>query len=153
LLGTACQAHQQGLPSHRHSPGRPAQVITGRFPSLLPDLLSIYRTQPDPGRHAQAPGRLFLVELSLQRTSKPDTLITPHNYWLLLGEDDTARTTTYRELSSEALAEPDIDHIRQSINTGLPAGNDRFRKKIEQVLSVRPGQGKRGRLKKTNALK
>jgi putative transposase len=75
---------------------------------------------------------------------KPDTPITPHDCWLLLGEDDTARREAYRGLFRETLDQLDIEHIRHCINTGLPTGNDRFRHEIEKTLSIRLGQGKRG---------
>jgi putative transposase len=80
---------------------------------------------------------------------KTQTSITPHDCWLLLGEDDTARTEAYQALFKEASSETDIKHIRHCIKTGLPTGNDRFRREIETVLSVRVGHGKRGRPRKT----
>ena len=55
----------------------------------------------------------------------------------------------YRALFREGLDQSDIQRIRDSLNTGLPTGNDRFRRKIEKALSVRLGQGKRGRPMKT----
>ena len=79
---------------------------------------------------------------------KPDTPITPHDCWLLLGEDDIARREAYRDLFRETLEQLDIEHIRHCINTGQPTGNDRFRREIEKALSIRLGQGKRGRPKK-----
>ncbi len=79
---------------------------------------------------------------------KPDTLISPHDCWQLRGEDDQGRTATYRALFKAALEQADIEHIRHCMNTGLPTGNDRFRRDIEKVLSIRIGQGKRGRPRK-----
>ena len=75
-------------------------------------------------------------------------MITPHDCWLLLGEDDNARRAVYRDLFREKLDLQDIAHIRESICSGLPTGNDRFRREIEQALSIRLGQGKRGRPKR-----
>ena len=51
---------------------------------------------------------------------------------------------------SKILNQPDIDYIRQSVNTGLPRGNDRFRRTIEAALSIKLGRGKRGRLRKVH---
>jgi putative transposase len=76
---------------------------------------------------------------------QPDTLITPHDCWLLLGETDEERMAAYRGLFKEKLNQLDIDSIRQSVDTGLPTGNDRFRREIEQALSIKLGHGKRGR--------
>ena len=77
-----------------------------------------------------------------------DMTITPHDCWLLPGEDDTSRMTAYRELFCDPLSQADIEYIRSSAGTGLPTGNDRFRKEIAKALSIRPGRGKRGRQKK-----
>lgn len=76
-------------------------------------------------------------------------MITPHDCWLLLGEDDTARRDAYRDLFREKLEHQDIAHIRESIWTGLPTGNDLFRREIEKALSIKLGHGKRGRPKRT----
>jgi putative transposase len=78
-----------------------------------------------------------------------NTLIIPHDCWLLLGNNDEARMAAYRTLFNERLDLPDIDCIRQSVDTGLPTRNDRFRREIEQALSIRLGHGKRGRPSKS----
>ena len=80
---------------------------------------------------------------------KPDALISPHDCWLLLGEDDQGRTASYRALFDDALKQTELELIRHSVNTGLPTGNNRFKRDIEKALSIRLGQGKRGRPKKT----
>jgi putative transposase len=80
---------------------------------------------------------------------KPAAPVTPHDCWLLLGEDDATRRAAYRALVRDTLDRLDIERIRHSINTGLPTGSDRFRREIEKALAIRLGQGKRGRPKKT----
>jgi len=77
-----------------------------------------------------------------------DAMITAHDCWLNLGKDDQARRAAYRDLFNERMTRFEVDSIRQSINTGLPTGNDRFRRDIEQALSVKLGHGKRGRPRK-----
>ena len=84
---------------------------------------------------------------------KTNTSITPHDCWLLQDEDDSARREAYRGLFQVGLDQMDLEHIRHSINTGLPTGNDRFRREIEQALSIRLGQGKRGRPSKNQGKK
>ena len=76
---------------------------------------------------------------------KPDTGITPHDCWQLPGEEDPARREAYRALFRNNLDQLDIERIRHSITTGLPTGNNRFRREIENALSIKPGQWKRGR--------
>ena len=58
--------------------------------------------------------------------------------------------TPFYGLFWENLEQMDIEHIRHCINTGLPTGNDRFRREIEKALSIRLGQGKRGMPGKIN---
>ena len=70
---------------------------------------------------------------------EPDGLITPHDCWLMLGNNDDARMAAYHALLKDKLNQPDIDHIRQSLNTGLPTGNEGFRQTIETALSIRLG--------------
>jgi len=82
---------------------------------------------------------------------RPDPPIPPHDRWLLPGTGDTQRTAAYRALISESLEHSELEHIRNSISTGLPTGNDRFRQQVEQALARKPGQGKRGRPKKQNS--
>jgi putative transposase len=81
----------------------------------------------------------------------PVVPVTPHDCRLLLGEDDAARRAAYRALCSESLDRSGIERIRDSIITGLPTGNGRFRREIEKTLAVRPGQAKRGRPRKPRA--
>jgi putative transposase len=81
---------------------------------------------------------------------EPDGLITPHDCWLMLGNNDDARMAAYHALFKDKLNQPDIDHIRQSLNTGLPTGNEGFRQTIETALSIRLGHGKRGRPRKAH---
>ena len=39
--------------------------------------------------------------------------ITPHDCWLLPGEDDTSRMTAYRELFCDPLSQADIEYTVQ----------------------------------------
>lgn len=84
-------------------------------------------------------------------TGEANPLITPHNCWLELGNDDYERTANYRELINERMVQVDLEHIRKSLDTGLPTGNDRFRQEIEHALAVKLGTGRRGRPGKSTA--
>jgi putative transposase len=127
----------------------------GRFKSSLVDTsrycLTCYRyTELNPVRAGMVknPADYPWSSYGYNALGKPDTPISPHDCWLLLGEDDAARRESYRRLFRETLEQLDIEHIRHCINTGLPTGNDRFRREIEKALSIRLGQGKRGRPRK-----
>jgi len=71
-------------------------------------------------------------------------LITLHADWLQ-GASDADRRAACTVLFGNALDQYLIGDIRYSIDKDLPTGNDRFRRMIEQVLTVRLGNGRRGR--------
>ncbi len=62
---------------------------------------------------------------------------------------DYPRRAAYTGLFREALNQHLIRHIRDSVDKGLPTGNDRFRREVEQALAVTLGNGQRGRPRKT----
>jgi putative transposase len=72
-------------------------------------------------------------------------LITPHDCWLELGEDDIQRASAYRELVNERMRQADLDHIRESLDKALPTGNKRFTQETEHAPSIRLSNCKRGR--------
>jgi len=76
-------------------------------------------------------------------------LITPHDCWLELGENDFERKASYRKLVDERISRTDLEHIRKSLDSGMPTGNDRFRQEIEEALAVKLGTGRRGRPRKS----
>lgn len=131
---------------------RTGTLWEGRFKSSLVDTdrycLACYRyieLNPVRAGMVNRPDEYRWSSYHCNALGKPDILISPHDCWLLLGEDDQDRTASYRALFGDALEQSDIEHIRHCINTGLPTGNDRFRRDIENALSIRLGQGKRGR--------
>jgi putative transposase len=75
-------------------------------------------------------------------------LITPHDCWLELGGNDFERKATYSNLVNERIPQGDLEHIRKSLDSGIPTGNDRFRREIEEALAVKLGTGRRGRPRK-----
>jgi len=136
--------------------GRTGTLWEGRFKSSLVDTnrycLTCYRyIELNPVRAGMVshPADYRWSSYHCNGLGKPDTLISPHDCWLLLGEDDQSRTAFYRALFNDTLEQTDIEQIRHCVNTGLPTGNDRFRRDIEKSLSIRPGKGNRGRPKKT----
>lgn len=131
---------------------RTGTLWEGRFKSSLVDTnrycLTCYRyieLNPVRAGMVRHPEEYRWSSYHCNGLGRPDTLISPHDCWLLLGEDDQDRTATYRALFKDALEPADIEHIRHCVNTGLPTGNDRFRSDIEKTLSIRLGLGKRGR--------
>ena len=134
---------------------RTGTLWEGRFKSSLVDTrrycLTCYRyieLNPVRAGMVRHPGDYPWSTYQHNALGEVDTGITPHDCWLLLGEDDTTRREVYRALFRSTLDQLDIERIRHGINTGLPTGNDRFRRKIENALSIKLGQGKRGRPRK-----
>ena len=96
------------------------------------------------------PGEYPWSSYRCNATTTSNPVVTPHACWLALGEDYPARRATYHKLVEERLQQDDLDHVRSSLNKGLPTGGERFRRDIERALSIRLGTGARGRPKKNS---
>ena len=136
---------------------RTGTLWEGRFKSSLVDTrrycLACYRyIEHNPVRAGivRHPGDYPWSSYQHNAHGNSDPGITPHDCWLLLGENDPARRESYRALFRNPQDRLDIERIRHSINTGLPTGNDGFRRGIENTLSIKLGQGKRGRPRKND---
>lgn len=73
------------------------------------------------------------------------TLIKPHPLYEALGASADARGAAYRVLCQQDLGPERLRDLRETVQTGTPLGSNLFRAKIEQVLSRRVGQARRGR--------
>lgn len=76
---------------------------------------------------------------------RPDKIVTPHERYKGLARKASERLHVYRELFSQSLDPAQVHDIRTTVQTGTPLGNDRFRAQIEQALSCKVGQARRGR--------
>ena len=76
---------------------------------------------------------------------EPNPLITPHEQWLRLGEEDETRCRAYRDMCDGNMAGAQVETIRHTNSKGLPLGSKRFRAEIESQLKVKLGTGKVGR--------
>lgn len=131
---------------------RTGTLWEGRFKSSLVDTnrycLTCYRyieLNPVRAGMVRHPADYPWSSYRFNALGQHDAVISPHDCWLLPGEDDNTRTAAYRTLFEKTLDLPDIEHIRHSVNTGLPTSNDRFRREIQRALSIKLGSGKRGR--------
>jgi putative transposase len=134
---------------------RSGTLWEGRFKSSLVDTtrycLTCYRyieLNPQSAGMVKQPADYPWSSYHFNAMGKPNPIIAPHDCWLLLGENNDTRNEAYRALFREKLDQQDIKRIHQSLNTGLPTGSDKFRREIEQALSVKLGHGKRGRPRK-----
>jgi putative transposase len=131
---------------------RTGTLWEGRYKSSLVDrtryCLACYRyieLNPVRAGMVRHPGDYPWSSYRCNATAETNRLITPHDCWLALGANDQERTAVYRELVKTCMPRSDLDHIRKSIDTGLPTGNDRFRQEIEHALAIKLGTGRRGR--------
>lgn len=77
-----------------------------------------------------------------------ESLLMPHEEYLMLGLDIESRCHAYRELFQHQLGEADLHRVRKAAHYSQPVGDDRFRQQIEQQYGIKLGQAKRGRPKK-----
>jgi putative transposase len=134
---------------------RTGTLWEGRYKSSLVDqaryCLTCYRyieLNPVRARMVKQPDDYPWSSYRCNARGVTNALITPHDCWLALGENNTQRALVYLALVNQRMAQDDLDHIRNSLNTGLPTGNHRFRREIESALAIRLGHGKRGRPRK-----
>ena len=136
---------------------RTGTMWEGRFKSSLVDehayCLACYRyieLNPVRAGMVKHPSEYPWSSFKSNALGKPSSLLTPHESWLTLGGDGKSRLLNYQRLFEEVLEPSQIDEIRYGLRKGLPTGNSRFKRQIEEALSIKLGTGKRGRPKKIN---
>jgi putative transposase len=134
---------------------RSGTLWEGRFKSSLVDkeryCLTCYRyieLNPVHAGMVQHPGDYPWSSFRYNAMNEVNTLMTPHESWLMLGGNNEDRAHAYLGLFNDALEPYEINTIRYGIAKGLPTGNERFKSEIEQALSIKLGYGKRGRPRK-----
>jgi len=74
-----------------------------------------------------------------------DVCVKPHAEYLSLGKSSEDRQSTYRSLFADQVDPNLIEQLQACLQTGMPFGNDRFRRQIEQTLGRKVGYARRGR--------
>lgn len=77
-----------------------------------------------------------------------DDLVERHETYLRLGNDENTRCSAYRELFGTEIGSAALENIRDCANGELVLGNEKFKNKMEQMLSRPSRPGKAGRPKK-----
>lgn len=77
-----------------------------------------------------------------------NNLITPHENYYGLGRNSKQRAKHYQESFKELIDSSLINDIRDSVQTGTPLGNEKFKEQIEKLLGLKVGHSHRGRPKK-----
>ncbi len=136
---------------------RTGTMWEGRFKSSLVDreayCLACYRyieLNPVRAGMVKHPSEYRWSSFNVNTFGESTNLLTPHECWLALGNNDTSRLLAYQHLFEEALEQHQIAEIRYGLRKGLPTGHKRFKRQIEEALSIKLSDGKRGRPKKTN---
>ena len=75
-------------------------------------------------------------------------LITPHELYLELGENNKQRLSAYRDLFKFVLDE-NLPEMSSSLQTGTPLGRQKFKDEIEELLGMKVGYTRQGRPQKT----
>jgi len=134
---------------------RTGTMWEGRFKSSLVDeeayCLACYRyieMNPVRARMVEHPSDYAWSSHQFNALGKPVDFLTPHAAWLALGGTDEDRQHAYRNLFKHPLEELQIESLRYGLRKCLPTGSDRFKRQIEQALSVTLGDGKIGRPRK-----
>lgn len=76
---------------------------------------------------------------------KANRLITLHDEYSRLGQDDASRREAYRALFKAHLDPEMVNEIRSATNGNFALGSERFQKEIEAMLGRRAGRGQAGR--------
>lgn len=95
----------------------------------------------------KSPGGYPYSSYAHNALGKHDDLLSAHATYLKLGNTPPSRQTAYRGLFADSISPKLLAYIRDTTNSCLVLGNDKFKDEIEAVLgrTVRPG--KRGRPK------
>ena len=134
---------------------RSGTMWEGRFKSSLVDkeryCLTCYRyieLNPVQAGMVQHPGDYPWSSFLYNAMSEVNTLVTPHEFWLMLGGSNEDRAHAYLDLFIATLEQHEINAIRYGLAKGLPTGSERFKSEIEQALSIKLGYGNRVRPRK-----
>ena len=137
---------------------RSGTLWEGRYKASLVDaesyLLTCYRyIELNPVRAAmvEGPGQYAWSSYRYNGLGKSDALVTPHELYIALGQDDEERRAGYRSLFSHHVDGETLQSIRTTLNQELVMGTDKFKDEIERQLArrVNPGKAGRPRLERT----
>jgi putative transposase len=131
---------------------RSGTLWEGRFRSSLIQaeeyLLLVYRyieLNPVRANMVEQPSDYAWSSYQINALGKPDTLCTPHELYLALGDDPAQRQERYRALFAAEVDGELLSDIRKTLNSGMALGNERFAAGIEKLTGRRMVAGKRGR--------
>lgn len=94
----------------------------------------------------------FSYNLNANALGESSCLIMPHESWTALGGNNETRLLNYQNLFEKPLEQQQLSEIRYGLRKGLPIGSNRFKRQVEEALSIKLSDGRRGRPKKPSQL-
>lgn len=136
--------------------GRTGTLWEGRFKSSLVDrehyLFTCHRyieLNPVRAGMVETPDAYPWSSHRFYAGLRPDKLIVPHESFLRLAAQATARFAAFRRMFQDPLSAADLDRIRQAANTGSALGSEPFIDEMERSFGRGVRLPSRGRPRKT----
>jgi putative transposase len=136
---------------------RTGTLWEGRYKSCIIQsdkyLLSVYRyieLNPVRAKMVASPDEYSWSSYNYNALGVENNLVTPHEIYLQLGNNQKERSCNYLCLFDEFIDEKVLTDIRASINKGLALGDEYFIKQIEILTKSRVSSKKVGRPKKSS---
>ena len=159
----ATPAHAQSLPKTLQSVGRryvqhfnrnyrrTGTLWEGRYRATLIDseeyLLTCMRyveLNPVRARIVDDPMQYRWCSYHVNAHGRPDPIIAFHDVYLRLGSTAAERQSAYRALFGCAISSAAVELIRETTNKNWALGNERFKRRIEELSGRRSAPAPRG---------
>jgi putative transposase len=134
---------------------RSGTLWEGRFRSCLtqeePYVLGCYRyieLNPVRAGMIEHPGEYRWSSFRANAQGEPCRVVTPHERYRALGEDEQVRQVAYRERFRYQLDPGLVDEICKATNGNVALGSSRFQEQVAKALGCRVMRGQMGRPKK-----
>lgn len=139
---------------------RTGTLWEGRYKATLVDtehyLLTCYRyleLNPVRAQMIDHPSEYPWSSYRYNALGQANSIITPHDIYIGLGESDEERQEGYRALFKTHITEKQLDEIREATNKAWVLGSDYFKDKIEKQLERQASPLTKGGDRKSNAYK
>jgi putative transposase len=122
--------------------GRTGTLWEGRYKATLLDsesyLLACYRyieLNPVRAEMVDYPADYKWSSYACNAGGEADSLISPHELYLNLGENQEERCSHYRELFNSHIDAHELNEIRETTNKSWVLGTDRFKESVEALTA------------------
>lgn len=143
-----------------HCYRRTGTLWEGRYKSALIDsdryALTCYRyieMNPVRAGMVQSPADYRWSSYHANALGQPDDLITPHELYVQLADNDARRQQIYRGLFFDDLDKNVVDELRNATNKGWAMGSNHFKAQAEKLIGRRISPSRRGGDRKSKRFK